>query len=250
MARCPDCNKFVSFEEVEPEVNSLEVDSSGYVTAEIRIVNECADCSTELREANLDLSANADFEEAWNRHLEETKNNQPLSDEERLVESGCPKHVEDHSCSVCGWDGKLQPSRWKDISIKKFDPPTRLSELGWKGQGGEKEIIAVIHSGTTTTWVEKDDPKEIKMLEEYERMGTSQPPPEKLPKYAPDLTVHELEIEEESSERTNRTEGKGRGRKTFYGASVEYRVNCSCKGFEFAGILEDDIQASGMDDLT
>ena len=55
MARCPDCNKFVSFEEQDPEVNDLEVDEGGHVTANVRIVNACGDCGTELTEANLDL---------------------------------------------------------------------------------------------------------------------------------------------------------------------------------------------------
>lgn len=52
MARRPDCNRFVSNDEQDPEVESLECDGDGQVTAEVRIVNACAECSTELAEAN------------------------------------------------------------------------------------------------------------------------------------------------------------------------------------------------------
>jgi hypothetical protein len=50
MPRCPDCNKFVALQEEDPEVQSLEVDEEGTVTAEVRIVNVCANCNTELTE--------------------------------------------------------------------------------------------------------------------------------------------------------------------------------------------------------
>lgn len=53
--RCPDCNKFVSFEEVDPEVNDLEVNEDGYVTCNVRIVNACAECGNELKEAVFDI---------------------------------------------------------------------------------------------------------------------------------------------------------------------------------------------------
>lgn len=52
--RCPDCNKFVSNEEAEPEVDSVEY-VDGSVTASVRIHNDCAECGTELSEATLDL---------------------------------------------------------------------------------------------------------------------------------------------------------------------------------------------------
>ena len=53
--RCPDCNKFVSFDsEGEPEI---DVDVSGTsVVGSARITNNCAECSTELKEASFDIS--------------------------------------------------------------------------------------------------------------------------------------------------------------------------------------------------
>ena len=65
--RCPDCNKFVAFDENEPEVESLEVDEDGNVIASVRIVNACADCGTELKEATLEMESNIG-NEALNKH--------------------------------------------------------------------------------------------------------------------------------------------------------------------------------------
>lgn len=61
--RCPDCNKFVSFDsEQEPELD-LTVDDEGVVTGTARIVNCCEQCGQELKEATLDveIDLSADF---------------------------------------------------------------------------------------------------------------------------------------------------------------------------------------------
>lgn len=52
---CPDCNKFVSIEMADPEVSSEEV-HDGQVTGSVRLVQTCADCGSELAEANLDFT--------------------------------------------------------------------------------------------------------------------------------------------------------------------------------------------------
>ena len=58
MARCPDCNKFVSIEQEDPEWDpEVEADDlagtrqTGRVTGEVRLALSCADCGTELAEA-------------------------------------------------------------------------------------------------------------------------------------------------------------------------------------------------------
>jgi len=59
MARCPDCNKFVSIDsEQDPEVN-LDASETG-VTGDVQIANACADCGTELRTATLDVNVDAE----------------------------------------------------------------------------------------------------------------------------------------------------------------------------------------------
>lgn len=65
--RCPDCNKFVSQELQDPEVNNIEINEDGNVTAEVRICAACADCGTELKEATLDLEK--DFGDELKEHL-------------------------------------------------------------------------------------------------------------------------------------------------------------------------------------
>lgn len=54
--RCGSCNKFVSFDSnTEPETEDFKVDDDGNVTGTVRIVNTCADCGEELKEASLDV---------------------------------------------------------------------------------------------------------------------------------------------------------------------------------------------------
>lgn len=67
--RCPDCNKFVGMENGDPEVNSLEVgevEEAGVctVTAEVSLVRNCADCSTELKRADLEAEVQVELGEA------------------------------------------------------------------------------------------------------------------------------------------------------------------------------------------
>ena len=60
--RCPDCMKFVSLEQADPEVDNLEVDEAGTVTGEVRLVLTCADCGGEMKEVTLDFDVEADLD--------------------------------------------------------------------------------------------------------------------------------------------------------------------------------------------
>lgn len=59
MARCPDCNKFVSLEENDPEIDLLlnpgDNPKDLVIEGTVRLVNACAECGTELKEAILDI---------------------------------------------------------------------------------------------------------------------------------------------------------------------------------------------------
>ena len=56
--RCPDCNKFVGFEQAEPE---LEVALDGKtISGSVRLVLLCAECSQELMDAELDVDIDVD----------------------------------------------------------------------------------------------------------------------------------------------------------------------------------------------
>ncbi len=67
--RCPSCNKFVPYDtDSEPEVD-IEIDAEGSVSGTVRIVNTCADCGEELKEASLDV--NEDLTDECDGHLED-----------------------------------------------------------------------------------------------------------------------------------------------------------------------------------
>lgn len=52
--RCPDCNKFVSQDAGNPEVNNVSI-NDGDITVEVDVVVNCAECGTELKRGNLEL---------------------------------------------------------------------------------------------------------------------------------------------------------------------------------------------------
>lgn len=62
--RCPDCTKFVSMDNGDPEVNESDIvpnDATATVTASVHLVRNCADCGTELKALDVDADE-ADFE--------------------------------------------------------------------------------------------------------------------------------------------------------------------------------------------
>ena len=65
--RCPDCNKFVAYDYPEPEIMSEDTTGDTY-TADVRVVLACADCGTELKDAEMsveiDLSGEHDCPKA------------------------------------------------------------------------------------------------------------------------------------------------------------------------------------------
>ena len=65
---------------------------------------------------------------------------------------------------------------------------------------------------------------------------------------------HDLDIEEGDKEITERSEGKGRGTRTFHGVLVRFSISCSCQESGapavYEGEISDECQASSMDELT
>lgn len=66
--RCENCQKFVGIEERDPEINSVEVDDEGHISVEASFVNECAECSSDLRSAEFTLEADC---QAAGEHIKE-----------------------------------------------------------------------------------------------------------------------------------------------------------------------------------
>lgn len=49
MPKCPNCPQFVSKEtDNEPDYSDVTADNAGNITGDVRLVNECAECGTEL----------------------------------------------------------------------------------------------------------------------------------------------------------------------------------------------------------
>ncbi len=65
--RCPDCSKFVSLENNEPEINDLSLTHNGEgqfaVTLDCRHVRACAECSTELKSIDISEELNPTIQE-------------------------------------------------------------------------------------------------------------------------------------------------------------------------------------------
>jgi len=78
--RCSSCEKFVPFEQGDPEIDS-EQESSGTVTGNVRIVLNCGECGQELKEANLE------FEMPINHECEKVKEGEEPEYEEPELEA-------------------------------------------------------------------------------------------------------------------------------------------------------------------
>ncbi|MFA4971491.1 MAG: hypothetical protein WC683_02680 [bacterium] len=69
--RCPDCNKFVSYEgDEEPEEQSCEVDDEGNINIQVTLEKRCGECSQGLKSAEFELEGQDD---AVREHMEEHK---------------------------------------------------------------------------------------------------------------------------------------------------------------------------------
>src|SRR6516165_1086406 len=78
--RCPDCSKFVGMENGDPQVNSLEVSyDSGCIEFECSVTHtrNCADCGTELKSCDYDLTKSIDAKDMLN-HSKLSKKQQEL----------------------------------------------------------------------------------------------------------------------------------------------------------------------------
>lgn len=63
--RCPDCNKFVGFDEGNVDEITAVIDDNGVICVSGRVVLPCADCGTELKELHVEeeYDVNDDFAE-------------------------------------------------------------------------------------------------------------------------------------------------------------------------------------------
>lgn len=66
--RCPDCNRFVSYDDGNDPEPELDFDN-GEVTGTVRILLTCAECGTELKEGTFEVSV--PMEDELQAHLRE-----------------------------------------------------------------------------------------------------------------------------------------------------------------------------------
>ena len=62
--RCPSCNKFPAYQAEEPEVESLDVDADGVVSATVRIQVSSECCGEAMREATFENDVTIDIPDA------------------------------------------------------------------------------------------------------------------------------------------------------------------------------------------
>lgn len=120
MARCNDCNKFVSYNtEMEPELENEDVDGGTHMTATVRRVLGCSECGSELKSFEFDVDV--DFAE----HLEEHQKKCVAKEDGEEVE------YEDHSWSVeielTPTEGIAEETNAKGRKVKK-------TAYGYEGQ--------------------------------------------------------------------------------------------------------------------
>lgn len=79
MAKCPSCPQFTSKDtDTDPE-GELEVDAIGVINGDIRIVNTCAECGTELEEATFQIEVDLSAQAAGHFKVEHEDKEQELS---------------------------------------------------------------------------------------------------------------------------------------------------------------------------
>lgn len=119
--RCPDCNKFVSYDvDVEPEEEQQDVTGTTF-TATYRRTLTCQDCGTELKEGSIDLEYNfeADIQEATD--ASEPKNSgtaKPEHEHEWEIEE-CYVEATTDTKTTCVVKGK----------VKKITNPRYMTQL-------------------------------------------------------------------------------------------------------------------------
>lgn len=141
MARCPDCNKFVSYDEPQAEaVSDPEVSSSQCIEGSVRVVLNCGECGTELKDAEIEFSITIDHEcnpddilDKWLKAGRITEAN--MAEYQKEAESLAASDYEDEQFSVedSSFDGDSRTQttmrvlrgrgenrKWVEVPIKNY----------------------------------------------------------------------------------------------------------------------------------
>jgi hypothetical protein len=66
--RCPDCSKFVSMDNDEPDLEEISIEGAT-VSANVRLQRNCAECGTTLKSGSLEMEDDLDGNENLVEHL-------------------------------------------------------------------------------------------------------------------------------------------------------------------------------------
>lgn len=146
--RCPDCMKFVGMENGEPEINSFEVDRTGTtfdITLSARHTRNCAECSTELKDVDIDESTSlelADFEGYKN-----------LSEANR---ARLDKAIEEDSA---------------DLSVELEEGESEVNESG--GGRYKANDISITFNGTVRLELDSDKGNKLELTKSFDIVATN-----------------------------------------------------------------------------
>ncbi len=110
---CPSCSKLCSLETAEPEVNDLEMDADGQVSASARVARTSACCGEEMKEFTYELTDDRSAD--LTKHEQEFHNGEKQEytideDSSEVDESGGSRYAKnmikcviqyDISCDAC-----------------------------------------------------------------------------------------------------------------------------------------------------
>ena len=126
---CPSCSKLCSLETAEPEVNDLEMDADGQVSASARVARTSACCGEEMKEFTYELTDDRSAD--LTKHEQEFHNGEKQEytideDSSEVDESGGSRQQYVEDCQIC-----CKPN---------------LLTIRWNGEASEYEIYAELES--------------------------------------------------------------------------------------------------------
>lgn len=239
--RCPDCNKFVAYDDsTEPEA-SLEASADGTgVSGDVRVLLTCAECGCELKENRFDIDETVEIPEGHVCHHAE------------IV--ACPPHVEHQPCTVCGWNGevKARPDWWYPEKITRYNPPKAFAQAG----GGTMDFIGAVGHTYFSVGEEAEFERRVAQAELSNRGIPRENPGRAAYDEEPtfEVEVSSVELTSRADCGVNKRTGKPnkynpRFATTYYGFELHGEVKCGCGQIAVEFSVSDETSASSMDEL-
>lgn len=103
--RCPDCQKMVSYDEPQLELQDEDI-SGGEFSCNVRIILPCAECGGELKECTLEFQQTIEHE----------------CDEDKVICSMCEHPKAEHPREDCDVFEEIEPEDDKTYELEMNDP--------------------------------------------------------------------------------------------------------------------------------